>query len=322
MNLGMGHEIDRLVFRVPQRPQRTRLGGILFAVAGPLLGPLYWILATCRGAPGMRFRLRCFGWGLRALLGGKHRLPLSVIFHLLFMPMESTRYFELDFAWRSTAPVPARRCLDVSSPRMFPLGLILHRPELASDLINPNIADLKETRRMLEALAASRRWQLHDCLVADAPFPPGSFDLVTSLSVVEHIPDDIAAIRRMWELVAPGGRLVLTLPCMARAAEQYLDRDEWGLLQKDGEGLVFWQRFYDEELLQRNVYAITGEPRHCEVYGEKVKGTLHRNSEQKRGEPYYPYWREPYMMATGYRHFERVADLSGEGVIGLVFVKA
>lgn len=38
------------------------------------------------------------------------------------------------------------------------------------------------------------------------------FDTVVCLNVLEHIEDDVASLRAMYELLAPGGRLVLLVP--------------------------------------------------------------------------------------------------------------
>jgi len=40
----------------------------------------------------------------------------------------------------------------------------------------------------------------------------GSFDLITCISVLEHIPDHAAAVAGMCRLLRPGGRLLLTFP--------------------------------------------------------------------------------------------------------------
>jgi hypothetical protein len=37
--------------------------------------------------------------------------------------------------------------------------------------------------------------------------------------------------------------------------------------------------------------------------------------------PYYPIWREPWMMAREWRLFERIDQMPGVGVVGLMFVK-
>jgi SAM-dependent methyltransferase len=40
----------------------------------------------------------------------------------------------------------------------------------------------------------------------------GDFDVVTMFDVLEHLPDDVAALRRVRRLLKPGGLLVLTVP--------------------------------------------------------------------------------------------------------------
>ena len=56
----------------------------------------------------------------------------------------------------------------------------------------------------------------HDNLVqgdlSGLPFPDGSFDMVTSLDVIEHVPDDQRAIHELARVLAPGGVLVTTVP--------------------------------------------------------------------------------------------------------------
>lgn len=58
------------------------------------------------------------------------------------------------------------------------------------------------------------------------PFADGSFDLVTALDVVEHLDDDVAALREMRRVLRPGGELLVTVP-----AHRFLwgDQDEVNL---------------------------------------------------------------------------------------------
>lgn len=52
----------------------------------------------------------------------------------------------------------------------------------------------------------------------DAPLPAlpgverGAYDLVAVLDVVEHIADDVAALRSLGETLKPGGRILVTVP--------------------------------------------------------------------------------------------------------------
>lgn len=65
------------------------------------------------------------------------------------------------------------------------------------------------------AIRLSRSRGLERLLLGDAarlPFESESFDLVTALDVFEHIADDQAAIGEAKRVLAPGGRLLLTVP--------------------------------------------------------------------------------------------------------------
>jgi SAM-dependent methyltransferase len=48
--------------------------------------------------------------------------------------------------------------------------------------------------------------------VLDMPFADDSFDLAVSLDVIEHLEDDLAALRELRRTVAPAGRLLVTVP--------------------------------------------------------------------------------------------------------------
>jgi SAM-dependent methyltransferase len=48
--------------------------------------------------------------------------------------------------------------------------------------------------------------------VLEMPFAEDTFDLAVSLDVIEHLEDDLAALRELRRVVAPGGALLLTVP--------------------------------------------------------------------------------------------------------------
>jgi SAM-dependent methyltransferase len=48
--------------------------------------------------------------------------------------------------------------------------------------------------------------------VLEMPFAENSFDLAVSLDVIEHLDDDLAALREFRRTVAPGGALLVTVP--------------------------------------------------------------------------------------------------------------
>jgi SAM-dependent methyltransferase len=48
--------------------------------------------------------------------------------------------------------------------------------------------------------------------VLEMPFETDSFDLAASLDVIEHLADDLSALRELRRVVAPGGSLLVTVP--------------------------------------------------------------------------------------------------------------
>jgi SAM-dependent methyltransferase len=141
------------------------------------------------------------------------------------------------------------------------------------------------------------------------------------MSVLEHIPRDGEALEAMWRLLRPGARLLLSVPCAARAFEQSIDRNEYGLLAPEADGFVFWQRFYDEDGLRARIFSVTGPPVRQAVYGETEPGAFARNAQAKRSDPAYPFWREAVMMGREYAVFPSVPALPGEGVAAMELVK-
>jgi SAM-dependent methyltransferase len=48
--------------------------------------------------------------------------------------------------------------------------------------------------------------------ILEMPFADDTFELAVSLDVIEHLQDDVAALRELRRVVAPGGRLLVTVP--------------------------------------------------------------------------------------------------------------
>jgi SAM-dependent methyltransferase len=46
------------------------------------------------------------------------------------------------------------------------------------------------------------------------PFAPGRYDIVAAFDVIEHVEQDVESLRRLKEQLAPGGRLVMTVPAL------------------------------------------------------------------------------------------------------------
>ena len=49
-------------------------------------------------------------------------------------------------------------------------------------------------------------------IIEGLPFPVETFDLITALDVVEHLQDDAAGLRNLWQALKPGGLLIVSVP--------------------------------------------------------------------------------------------------------------
>jgi ubiquinone/menaquinone biosynthesis C-methylase UbiE len=65
------------------------------------------------------------------------------------------------------------------------------------------------------ALDFSKRRGLTELCAADAmrlPFRDGAFDVIVALDILEHLPDDQAALAEFQRVLKPGGRVIATVP--------------------------------------------------------------------------------------------------------------
>lgn len=104
---------------------------------------------------------------------------------------------------------------------------------LAADLRErvPDVTGLDADAAVLARAAgtgADVRWLLGD--VRTAPLPVGGYDVVTSVATVHHLPDLHAGLRRLGELTAPGGRLVV-IGCARNARPRDYLADLPGIVQ-------------------------------------------------------------------------------------------
>ena len=76
--------------------------------------------------------------------------------------------------------------------------------------VNPHYLDYLETLRPTRPYM---QVAYTDAMNAES-FPTGqSFDTVVCLNVVEHVQDDVGALRNVWNVLEPGGRAIVLVPC-------------------------------------------------------------------------------------------------------------
>lgn len=291
-------------------------------IVGSLLSPLFLGWARLKGYPGVSFHLALsrllLSWAASQPLAASRRFYLA---RLATEPMGLTRYQEFDFAWQAL-PSRVTQFLDVSSPSLFPLRLASARPAAKGWLLNPDNTDLEATRQLSLAGGLQGRLELMCCSVEQFT-PPGDvqFDLITCISVLEHILDPRPALRRLWNWLAPGGTLILTLPCAAEAAQVFVDFDPYGLSNAEAGQPVFFEHLFDEAHLQCWIYSEIGQPVRRQLYGERHPGYLREKMRSLWSGQAPNFWSEPLEMGRNFVICDKIEDLQGEGVLCLAFQK-
>ena len=278
------------------------------------------------GLVGSRFDFfgRCLD--LRLLLRGA---PGAVSY--IQTPVSCVRYWEFDFADRAV-PRSAHRALDVASPRLFSFFALSRMPQLNVLMINPDGEDAGLTKSIAETLRLDRiavkQLRVDEIRLGTGHVPDDAlFDVVWCISVLEHISgqyDEQPALQWLWERLAPGGRLILTVPFDRESWTEYRDRDPYGLSPREPakNGKHFFQRWYDAESLRKRIIAAVGvRPSLEEYYGERTAGHFHEYTRRflKQGKSVAIH--DPAMMARHYRVWPCAQEMPGAGIAGLAFDK-
>ncbi len=82
------------------------------------------------------------------------------------------------------------------------VDLAKHGTVTGIELSSPSV-ELARERRVGTVLEGS---------ILDTPFEDSSFDLTVSLDVIEHLEDDVGALRELRRVTKPGGALLVTVP--------------------------------------------------------------------------------------------------------------
>jgi hypothetical protein len=282
---------------------------------------MYWLAAHSYFLPGLYVQRYSTLFGLSLAAKRRSNVPKSLVQRLLSGTLESTTYFEFDFAWKALASVEPsdKTYLDVLSPWLLPLLLVQRRRISKATIVNPDRLAMQAFRGLSDAAGFGARCEVIDRPLEESSLVQGSFDMITSIAGPAQVKDDSALVAAMWTLLRSGGRLIISLPCCFNAVGGLSDHD-WNE-EENIEPVLSRPRVYDPQLLQDRILSVLSEPTSVVVYGEIVK----RDPRQAKGAafgPSYPPPQEPLAMARDWRCFSRVQDLPGQGVIAMTFDKA
>jgi SAM-dependent methyltransferase len=189
-------------------------------------------------APVCQIRLLCAGFFVEAL-----KMFVSPIGYWRFLPNA--------FVWQEFAKFENPTVLDASSPKMLSLMLGAHtRGKIfATDLNDEKI--FTRWQRLARALKFENyivEYQDARCL----SYADETFDLVYSISVIEHIPErgDADALAEFARVLKPNGVIIVEVPYRREREEIYLDIDSKGTeLARE----AFYERRYDRAMIDERL---------------------------------------------------------------------
>lgn len=152
---------------------------------------------------------------------------------------------------QSSQPI---KVLDVGSPKLFGLYLAYHY-KLCIQLTDISSANIDEYVTLWKAIQSSALGETmfvqQDGRVQ--PYPDKSFDIIYSMSVLEHIDGkdpEAKLIAEMLRLLRPGGMLILSVPFGNKYIEQTMTGFSYVAPGIDEQENYFFQRIYDAPTLQ------------------------------------------------------------------------
>jgi 2-polyprenyl-3-methyl-5-hydroxy-6-metoxy-1,4-benzoquinol methylase len=106
-------------------------------------------------------------------------------------------------------PAGAQRLLDVGGGEGGFARLAERERGVQAWLLEPDAQAAAAAQAQGLRVLAGR---LEDLVGPDLPLPAQGFDVITLLDVLEHLPDPVAALRRLHAALAPGGAIVIATP--------------------------------------------------------------------------------------------------------------
>jgi predicted SAM-dependent methyltransferase len=176
------------------------------------------------------------------IYGQLNRLPcIKDAIRIFLDPITSTRDVEFTYILKflRQSNINPSKILDISSPFILAYVLSAKANVIKTDL-NPTEQEMIKEDRNLS-------FKIEDA--TKLSFSDNSFDLVYSISVIEHIYQNYTdAVKEMIRVLNPGGYLYLSFPVAPLHVEEWLDHKAYPAQYENGGKSFFSYRFDEKDV--------------------------------------------------------------------------
>jgi SAM-dependent methyltransferase len=190
------------------------------------------------------FAMSC---GLRAIMAGSIRNGLK----LLISPIGYWRFLPNAFVLQEFNSLDNPKVLDASSPKLLSL-MLASRTENKVYATDLNDEQIFSRWQQLARTLGLKNYEVEYQDARKLKYPDDFFDLVYSISVIEHIPGegDIEALREFCRVLKTEGRLVIEVPYRRQREEITAPYDSKGAPVETPQ---FYERHYDAGSLRERL---------------------------------------------------------------------
>lgn len=200
-------------------------------------------------------------WGIINLLPN-YKMKIK---HFL-NPIDAVRYLEFSYLYKflSKNNLKDLNILDASSPYIMAYILTANNQIISTNINERESENFKQTPKL--------KFELQD--TTTLPYYINQFDLVYSISVVEHIYDNyIQAIKEMIRVTKNGGYIYLTFPVSKKYTEEWQEYNEYGHQHEKNKKFFFQYRF-DEKYVDNFLSQIKNvEIVSKDIFWEKINNS-------------------------------------------------